>query len=81
MSRFPLPTRPYRESDARAGDRRQDAVATGRAGHNGVLFTMCLSLILVVPPPPRSTSRCPTSPSIRARPEMPRPLRNPVKPK
>ncbi|MEU6501372.1 MFS transporter [Streptomyces californicus] len=43
-----MSTSPHRESGERAEDRRQDAVATGRAGHNGVLFAMCLSLILVV---------------------------------
>jgi EmrB/QacA subfamily drug resistance transporter len=29
-------------------DKAQDAVATGRAGHRGVLVAMCLSLVLVV---------------------------------
>ncbi|MFC9492633.1 MFS transporter, partial [Streptomyces hydrogenans] len=42
-----MSTSPHRASDHQPED-RQDTVATGRAGHNGVLFAMCLSLVLVV---------------------------------
>ncbi|MFF2778888.1 MFS transporter [Streptomyces sp. NPDC058052] len=42
-----MSTSPHRTSDDQPED-RQAAVATGRAGHNGVLFAMCLSLVLVV---------------------------------
>ncbi|MER6773358.1 hypothetical protein ABT389_26905 [Streptomyces bacillaris] len=42
-----MSTHPHPHSGDRNED-RQDAVATGRAGHNGVLFAMCLSLVLVV---------------------------------
>ncbi|MFD7419081.1 MFS transporter [Streptomyces californicus] len=42
-----MSTTPHDKPESQAED-RQDAVATGRAGHNGVLFAMCLSLVLVV---------------------------------
>ncbi|MFE2352100.1 MFS transporter [Kitasatospora cineracea] len=42
-----MPTTPHRQSDGPAGE-SPGVVATGRAGHNGVLAAMCLALVLVV---------------------------------
>ncbi|MEV0743307.1 MFS transporter [Streptomyces sp. NPDC050549] len=42
-----MSTAPLHKPDDQA-EATQEAVATGRAGHRGVLFAMCLSLVLVV---------------------------------